>query len=67
MITTPLLGVCWLPNNCSVLSVHNKLLGQLVWNHQCFLTFGHVQSAPYVGFWNSIAIFQPSQTFTMET
>ncbi|KAK5641603.1 hypothetical protein RI129_010150 [Pyrocoelia pectoralis] len=67
MITTPLFGVCWLPNNFSVLSVHNKLLGQLVWNNQCFLTFGHVQSAPYVGFWNSIAIFQPSHSFTMET
>lgn len=68
MITSPLLGVCWLPTNCGILSVQNKLFGHLVWNQQCFLTFGPVQSAPYVGFWNSVAIFRPSShPPTMET
>lgn len=73
MITTPLFGVCWLPNNCGAVATTNKLLGQFVWNRQqCFLTLRHVQSAapPYVGFWNTVAIFQPSSSahsFTMET
>ncbi|XP_044758329.1 protein gustavus isoform X1 [Coccinella septempunctata] len=47
-----------------------KYFGRLVWNQQCFLTIGQTQSytAPYVGFWNSFAIFQPTtQPFTMET
>jgi hypothetical protein len=73
MITSPLLGLCWLPNN-RVVSVHsaqvnNKIFGRLVWNHQCFLTIGQAQSVtPYVGFWNSVAIFQPSShPLNMET
>lgn len=73
MITSPLLGLCWLPNN-SVLSVHsaqisNKIFRRLVWNQQCFLAIGQGFSVtPYVGFWNSVAIFQPSShPFNMET
>lgn len=70
MITSPLLGLCWLPGNNRVLSVHsvnNKILGRLVWNNQCFLTIGQAVT-PYVGFWNSVAIFQPTtHPFNMET
>lgn len=68
MITTPLLGICWLPSS-SVLSIgsNNKFFGHIVWNRQCFVTFGPVQQTPYVGFWNSVAIFQPSHPFAMET
>lgn len=64
MLTSPLLGVCWLPNS-GVFSIENSKF--FVWNRQCFLTIGPVQQAPYVGFWNSFAIFQPSRPFTMET
>lgn len=67
MITTPLFGVCWLPSS-GVFSIESsKFFGHIVWNRQCFLTIGPVQQTPYVGFWNSVAIFQPSHPFTMET
>lgn len=68
MITTPLLGICWLPSS-SVLSIESssKFFGNIVWNRQCFITFGPLQQTPYVGFWNSVAIFQPSHPFAMET
>lgn len=68
MITTPLFGICWLPSS-SVLSIESgsKFFGHIVWNRQCFLTFGPVQQTPYVGFWNSVAIIQPSHPFAMET
>lgn len=74
MITSPLFGLCWLPNNSVFTGINsvqsnNKLFGRFVWNQQCFLTIGQGQTVtPYVGFWNSVAIFQPSShPFNMET
>lgn len=74
MITSPLFGLCWLPNNSVLTGINsvqsnNKLFGRFVWNQQCFLTIGQGQTVtPYVGFWNSVAIFHPSShPFNMET
>ncbi|XP_019868125.1 protein gustavus isoform X1 [Aethina tumida] len=98
MLTSPHLGLCWLPHSSVVHGVnsqpangshsttHNshhrhgsgsasgnhppKLYGRLLFNQQrCYFAFAQGHSvAPYVGFWNSVAIFQPSShPFAMET